>query len=79
MAILQWVWGTRMWFYDITSWSYVKLDDPIVDRPPLPNKISAATSSWAPSSLLAVQKIRSSSVIGSRSGSVPTLWQISLN
>ena len=44
----------------------------------LPQKLSAATSSLAPSSLLAVRWIRCSSVIGCRGGSVPTLWQTSL-
>ena len=47
-----------------------------VARPP--HLLSAATSSWAPSSLLAVRKIRCSSLIGCRGGSVSTLWQTSL-
>ena len=44
----------------------------------LPQKLSAATSSRAPSSLFAVRCIRCSLVIGCREGSVPTLWQTSL-
>ena len=66
-------WGVLIAWHERVKYPYMYVKKCALSV--ITQKLSAATSSQALSSLFTVRWITCSSVIGCRGGSVPTLWQ----